>query len=83
MVVGIFKSTIRSFCSKILIGILIKKGGKESANDSKILLLILNFFNAYKYGVQKSIIMPSFIIMTIATLVWSLIYLSVIRKKTQ
>lgn len=81
--------TIENYQKKADTNILEMKKQNEAVNKSArgsfcvmvILLLILNFFNAYKYGVQKAIIMPSFIIMTIATLVWSLIYLSVIEKK--
>ena len=59
----------------------INKSASAGFCVTTILLLILNFLNVYKYGVQEAITMPSFIIMITATIVWSLIYAVVMSKK--
>lgn len=59
----------------------INKSARAGFGITVFLLLILNFLNIFEYGVQEAITMPSFIIMITATIVWSLIYLSVIAKK--
>ena len=59
----------------------INKSARAGFCVTTILLLILNFLNVYKYGVQEAITMPSFIIMITATIVWSLIYAVVMSKK--
>ena len=59
----------------------INKSARAGFCVTTILLLILNFLNVHKYGVQEAITMPSFIIMIIATIVWSLIYAVVMSKK--
>ena len=59
----------------------INKSARARFCVTVILLLVLNFLNVYKYGVQEAITMPSFIIMITATIVWLLFYSSSITKK--
>lgn len=59
----------------------INKSARAGFCVTVILLLVLNFLNIYKYGVQEAITMPSFIIMITATIVWFLFYSSSIAKK--
>lgn len=46
-----------------------------------VLLLIINFVDAYEYGVETAISMPAFRIMISVTFTWLLIYLYVLIKK--
>lgn len=61
----------------------VNKSARAGFGATLILLLVLNFFNVYKYGVQEAIIMPSFTVMIAATLVWMMIYISVTAKRSK
>ncbi len=59
----------------------INKSARAGFGASVILLLMISFADAYRYGVEEAIAMPAFRIMIVVTLVWSLIYVVVMSKK--
>lgn len=59
----------------------INKSARAGFGASVILLLMISFADAYRYGVEEAITMPAFRIMIVVTLVWSLIYVVVMSKK--
>lgn len=45
-----------------------------------VVLLVWNFINVFKYGVQEAISQPEFIVMDIITFVYFMIYLSLLKN---
>lgn len=48
-----------------------------------VVLLVWNFINVFKYGVQEAISQPEFIVMDIITFVYFMIYLSLLKNNKE
>lgn len=59
----------------------VNKSARAGFGATVFLLLLLTCIDVYKFGAEDAIVMPAFRIMIAVTLVWSLIYVSVMSKK--